>query len=150
MKKNTYKRCFFEAGELTKSGFLGSETRSISEIIQQDRKQLEHYGIRMRQMAERLQAFIDEGKKRLEDEIEFGDFIVRVQWDRGMIPCPFGDPGLHPKIVAYIHSKKTGNDIQYSQLSIHMLRMHDFLGGKGSCFRLEPELLVEFLKEGST
>lgn len=143
------KHCF-GAGELTKEGFLGSDTRPIAEIVRQDRITFDQLGINAHQIAERLQALINEGKKRLEDVVETDEYIIRVQWDRGMIPCPFGEPGLHPKIFTWVHSKKSGKDIQYSQLSVHLLRKHDFLGGKGSCFRMEPELLLEFLKEGST
>jgi hypothetical protein len=35
----------------------------------------------------------------------------------------------------------------YSELSIHLLKAHHFCQGRGSAFRLEPELLAKFLKK---
>lgn len=138
----------FQAGHLTKNGFLGTDLRSIEEIIRQDKEFIFQSGISNAYIADRLQWFIHEGKKALESRIQLGDFFVQIQYDRGMLPCPFGDPGLHPKVMANVTSPKMGKQIRYSQLSVHMIRQHGFYGGKGSLFRLEPGVLVTFISGG--
>ncbi len=140
----------FQAGILTKNGFLGSDSRSIEEIIRADQQRLSQSHLENAAVAGELQRFIDEGKKRLEDQVRLGNFKIRVQWDRGMLPCPFAEPGLHPKITITVCSENTGEEIRYSQLSVHLIRRHGFFGGQGSCFRLEPEKLIEFFKEDQT
>jgi len=137
----------FQAGMLTKDGFVGSDSRSIEEIIRADQQLLSQIHFENTAVADRLQRFIDEGKNRLEDCVRLGNQTIRVQWDRGMLPCPFAEPGLHPKITVTVRSERTGKEIRYSQLSVHLVRRHGFFGGKGSRFRLEPEELVKLFKE---
>jgi hypothetical protein len=63
-----------------------------------------------------------------------------------MVPCPFGEPGLHPKMMTLIINRSTKKEIRYTQLGLHMIRKHGFFGGRGSAFRLEPKSLVENLE----
>lgn len=138
----------FQPGHLTKDGFLGCDIRSIEEIIQQDSDFLAQSGISDTLIADRLQWFLNVGNKALESTAQEDDFYIHVQYDRGMLPCPFGDQGLHPKAVANVRSRKSKKKIQYSQLSVHMIRQHGFYGGKGSSFRLEPEELITYFLSG--
>jgi hypothetical protein len=136
----------FKPGKISKDGFLGDDTRHIHDIIDDDRRTLDRLGITKEQMAERLQYFIEEGKKGLESVVDLGDFTTQIQWDRGMLPSPFGDPKrLYHKIVAIVFNKKLQKEIRYTQLNVHMIREHGFFEGKGSVFRLEPEEVVTVL-----
>jgi hypothetical protein len=132
----------FRPGVLTKDGFLGSDGRPVDKIVEDDGRVLLEFGLDLETVADRLQSFIDEAQKQLEGLVHSGGFRFRIQWDRGMIPCPFGEPGLHPKIVARVLSESSGCEIRFSRLSIHLIRKHGFFGGKGSIFRLEPEDLA--------
>lgn len=133
----------FLPGRISKDGFLGNDARHIHDIIQTDLHTLSSLGLDQEVVAERLQWFIEEGKKGLEGEVDLGEFSVEIRWDRGMGPCPFGEPGLYPKIMAKIVDKKQKKEIRYSQLSVHMIGKHGFFGGKGSVFRLEPAEVVK-------
>jgi len=93
-----------------------------------------------------LQLFIDEGKKGLESPVIWNDFRIKVFWQRGMIPCPFGERGLHHKIIAEVTHLKKGGKIKFSQLSVHLIREHGFFEGRGSVFRLDPEILNQFIQ----
>ncbi len=136
----------FKPGKITKDGFLGHDTRHIHEIIEEDLRTLARLGVTKEQIADRLQYFIEEGKKGLETMIDLGDFTTQVSWHRGMLPSPFGGPKrLYHKIVATVGNKKLQKEITYSQLNVHMIRDHGFFEGKGSIFRLEPEEIVEIL-----
>ncbi len=133
----------FLPGKITKDGFLGSDNRHIHDIIKMDLSVLETNAITKEQVADRLQFFIDEGKKGLGSHINLNDFVVQIQWDRGLMPCPFGDSGLHHKIIATVTNKETETIvIKYSQLNVHMIREHGFFEGKDSLYRIDPEILI--------
>ncbi|MBN2029176.1 hypothetical protein JW824_02930 [bacterium] len=138
----------FRPGQITKSGFMGDDTRHIHDIIEADGKVLERFGLKKADIADRLTLFMDEGKKELEGKVDLGEYVVQVHWARGLMPCPFGEPGLHPKVVVHVFSKASRQEIRYSQLSVHMIRKHGFWGGKGSVFRLEPIDVIRLLKMG--
>ena len=135
----------FEPGKITKDGFLGSDSRHIHDIIAADQRVLAELNVTAETIADKLQFFIEEGKKMLEGVADAGDYTVQIRWSRGLLPCPFGERGLHHKIIATVISKKSGTQIQYSQLNVHMIRRHHFFEGTGSPFRLEPLGLVRFL-----
>ena len=137
----------FKPGKITKEGFLGDDTRHIHDIIEEDVHTLARLGVTQEQIADRLQYFIEEGKKGLETPVDLGDFTTQVIWRRGMLPSPFGDPKrLYHKIVATVFNKHLNKELRYTQLNVHMIRDHGFFEGKGSVFRLEPEDLVEILE----
>ena len=137
----------FKPGKITKEGFLGHDIRHIHAIIEEDMHTLARLGVSKEQIADRLQYFIEEGKKGLETVVDLGDFTTQVIWRRGMLPSPFGDPKrLHHKIVATVFNKKLNKELRYTQLNVHMIRDHGFFEGKGSVFRLEPEETVEILE----
>ncbi len=131
----------FESGTISKNGFLGEDTRHIHDIIQEDQRTLSRLGLRRKDIAVQLQRLIDEGKKGLESVVDKDEFTIQVRWARGMLPCPFGEPGLHHKLSATIFIKDLKREITFSQLSVHMIKAHGFFGGKGSAFRLNPDEL---------
>ncbi len=136
----------FQPGQITKSGFMGDDTRHIHDIIKADEKVLQRFELNREEIADHLLFFIEEGEKGLEGLVDLGEYIVRVDWSRGLMPCPFGEPGLHSKVVVHVFSKVLQKEIRYSQLSVHMIRKHGFWGGKGSVFRLEPIDVIRLLK----
>ena len=147
--KQTYqekiKRINFEPGQITKNGFLGTDQRHIHDIIQADEHILSRLEVNSNQIADRMQYFIEQGKKGLETLVTIGNYQLLFQWDRGMLPCPFGERGLHHKLVAEVLNKKINRSVRFSQLNVHLIRMHGFFGGKGSSFRIEPEEIVHVL-----
>ena len=136
----------FKPGKISKDGFLGEDTRHIHDIILADQRQLDRLGISPSAIAERLQFFINEGKKGLEGAVDLGNFSVHVLWARGALPCPFGERGVYSKIVATVENKKLQQTIRYSQLTVHLIREHTFFEGEGSTFRLNPVEIVPFLE----
>ncbi|MFO7891257.1 MAG: hypothetical protein R6V04_13075 [bacterium] len=135
----------FLPGEITRDGFLGNDPRHIHDIIREDLQILEQEEITPEQIADRLQYFTDKGKEALGNTLALDTYSVRVDWARGMIPCPFGEPGLHHKITVYLTNTTLNACITFSQLSIHMIRHHGFFAGRGSVYRQEPVDLAGFL-----
>ena len=139
------KRENFLPGKITRDGFLGEDERHIHDIIEDDARRLASMGLTVQGVAETLQRFIQLGKEGLESPVEDQNHIIEVQWQRGALPCPFGEAGLHPKIMATIIDRTTQRKLRFSQLSVHLIRKHGFFGGKGSPFRLDPEDLKQFV-----
>ena len=139
----------FEPGKISKDGFLGEDTRHIHDIIQEDQRTLSRLRLSREDVAKCLQWVIEEGKKGLEGIVDMDDFTIQVRWARGMVPCPFGETGLHHKLLVTVYLKKLRKEITYTQLSVHMIADHGFWGGRASTYRLDPEdvgLLVEVVK----
>jgi len=136
----------FKPGQISKDGFLGNDARHIHDIILADQRQLDALGISAQTIADRLQYFINEGKQGLEGPVDVEHFRVEVIWSRGAIPCPFGERGVHSKILATLENKSLHATIRYSQLSVHLIREHTFFAGEGSPFRLDPVEVVRILE----
>jgi hypothetical protein len=139
----------FKPGAITRDGFLGKDERSIEQIIREDEDQLIRLNTSRGSIADFLQNLIDEGKNGLEGPVILKNWTVQIQWDRGLLPCPFGDLKLHPKITASATDRKSKRTIRFSQLTVHLIREHGFFEGKSSPYRLEPEVAVSILNSQS-
>ncbi len=135
----------FLPGEISKEGFLGDDDRHIHDIVQDDLKRLSAVQLNVEEVARRLQYFIDQAKTALEGPVKVDHYLVQMQWVRGRIPCPFGEPGMHSKIIIQVTNSVTEQDLIYTQLSVHLIQDHGFFGGKGSAFRLDPESIIDFV-----
>lgn len=139
-------------GVLTLKGFLGEESRKLSEILAQDQMTLAHLGFSQQKIADRLEHLSKEGAQKLEGETFLEDrYRVTYREDRGLIPCPWGD-GRFEKGETTVVDSQTNKTFRWNSLTLHMIRVHGFFSGKGSYFRLEPSELIkdlEFVKEDS-
>ena len=136
----------FEEGTLSRSGFLGTDERHLHDIVLEDARTLERLGIDAKMFAHVLKRFIEIGKEGLESQVTYQNYLIRVIWDRGKIPCPFGDPGVHSLITANVENIKSGKSLSYTQLSVHLIARHGFFGGRNSRFRIDPAEAAEILE----
>jgi hypothetical protein len=139
-----------QPGEITSDGFLGSDERPIVDIIAADEEAMAAHGLSFEECAERMHYLMNEGRKGLEEPVSVdGKWIVRVSEARGFLPSPFED-GIFRKVNAQVQhapgGEPTGEDILFSELSIHLFEKYHFLQGKGSSFRLEPAQLKKVLE----
>ncbi len=81
----------FLPGKISREGFLGHDDRHIHEIVAEDAKVLEGRHVTTEMIALKLAELIEKGKDGLENPVQFGPYTIQIQWDRGMLPCPFGD-----------------------------------------------------------
>lgn len=131
-----------KSGAITAQGFLGTDTRSIADIVQADTESFRRAGIDTDQTADFLEQLRDAGQKGLGEPTGVGNrYVVTVGDARGLLPCPFQDGTFHKNSVAVV-DEQSGGSITYSDLSIHLLRAHHFCQGKGSPFRLDPEIIA--------
>lgn len=135
-----------QPGVITLGGFLGDDPRHYHEIIEDDEKTLESYGKTAEEIADRMQYFTDLSWTSY-DTPQLIENVYQVETEvvRGKIPCPFSHPGVYRKAITVFTNTKLGITVQWTSLSLHMIREHHFFEGKGSAFRLDPELLIKAL-----
>lgn len=135
-----------QPGIITQSGFLGDDTRLLPEIIQHDEERMEYLKLDWDLVTKRLKYFLEEGKKGLGEAITVDEkWLVKVDEPRGFLPCPYAD-GLHRKTTITLKHKSSNHSILYTSLTLHLLKDHHFLQGKGSFFRIEPDVIKEVLE----
>ncbi|TFG82360.1 MAG: hypothetical protein E4H20_07840 [Spirochaetales bacterium] len=87
----------------------------------------------------------DEGQKGLGEPITVdGQWVATTGDARGVLPCPWNDGVFHKNSIRI--QDTAGADVAvFSDLSIHLLRTHRFCQGRGSPFRLSPEILAKLV-----
>ncbi len=135
------------ASRISSSGFLGTDTRSVEEIIAEDMAAVETSGYRLNEIAERMQLITERAKQGIETEVEIEPgLFARATHTRGLLPCPWPHPGLFGKTVTHI--RQTGStplETRWSDLSIHLIEEHGFFQGRGADFRLNPDELIKII-----
>jgi hypothetical protein len=132
-----------QAGEITFSGFLGTDTRHYQQIIEADEKILSAFGKTPEELADRLEYFTKSSFESFMGAVTIDDiYEVETEVTRGKLPCPFGHNGIYRKTVTKLLNKTNNLSVSWTSLNIHLIREHHFLEGKGSAFRLEPDILI--------
>ncbi|MHC4517266.1 MAG: hypothetical protein ACYTAS_01645 [Planctomycetota bacterium] len=131
---------------LVVGGFMGGDSRPVTEVIDEDAATLAHLDVTAEQVAARMQEITDAAIKGL------GNWVVvdagheaMVEEARGAIFCPWSDGQRFRKRVTLVKLAPSGRQVQWSDLNIHLIGKHTFFEGKGSYFRTEPEELVKAL-----
>ena len=128
------------------AGFMGSDTRSLAEIIDADLADLARLNYTPHQIAERMQQIADKAKEALGNWIKIDEtHIAKITEVKGRIPCPWPHAGNFAKRVTTLKDMKTNRQILFSDLNIHLIAEHSFFEGRGSSFRIEPRQIVEIL-----
>lgn len=134
------------SGAIVREGFLGTDHRTLSEILDEDQNTVNRLGVTHAQIADRMDHLCEEGKGGLGTTVRVdADFEVSVQSVRGFLPCPWGHKGLYPKLNVHVRNRRTGRTMLWTGMQIHLIREHGFYQGRGSGFRIEPEDAVEIL-----
>ena len=128
-------------------GFLGRETRKLIQILNDDQKTVKALGLTDELIAHKLRVLTDKAKKGLGDPVVLYDkYEVTAEAARGQIPCPWGHPGLYNKTHISLKKIPTGETLVWSDLAIHLIEAHGFYQGKGSPYRIDPQLVKEILE----
>lgn len=134
------------SSKLVAGGFMGIDTRSVSEIIDSDINELSKADLTCEQVAGRMQKITDTAKSGLGTWVPINDILQAKTDDaRGFIPCPWPHSGRFIKRITTLRHVDTGEAIQWSDLNIHLIGQHGFFQGQGSNFRIEPKKLIEMI-----
>ncbi len=132
-------------GALTMDGFLGTDARSLIEILQADDGAVRRLGLTHAEIGAAMGVLTDQAVAAFGGVVEHGDHAVCACEAMGQMPCPFGHPGLYYKTVVEAENSATGEAMMWSVLQVHMVAEHGFYEGRGARFRLEPEAVARFL-----
>lgn len=134
-------------GTLSAHGFLGNDSRNLTDILLADAKTLEQAGITKEALADKMQMLTDLGAEGFGRPTTVDErFDVEVEGYKGKLPCPFQDNVNVEKRQTLVKRLDTGVIIRWTDLSIHMIREHGFFEGHGSIYRLDPVELARFLQ----
>ncbi len=134
-------------GVLSREGFLGTDSRPLSEIIDADLAAAARAGTTLAALAEQLRGVLDAAVAGLGTPVPAGEHATaRYREGMGRIPCPFGKCGTFPKGEIELTDNATAEKITFTSLSAHLLAEHNFCQGRGSRYRLDPAALVHLLQ----
>jgi hypothetical protein len=132
--------------KLVAGGFMGSDTRSVSEIIDADASVLSSSDYTAEQVAHRMQEITDMAIDGLGTWVTIDEHRqAKVDEAKGSQPCPWPHIGRFAKRVTTFRHIESGKTIIWSDLNIHLIGEHGFFEGKGSNFRIEPKELISIL-----
>lgn len=134
-------------GVIAQEGMLGSDRRKLRDILDADDAAVRRLGLTHAAIAARMRELRDAGAAGLGLAVKVGEcFEVRVDSARGGLPCPFLHDGLYQKEFVEVRNTRTGEQVTFSELNVHMIEAHGFYEGVGSPYRLDPDVLARVLE----
>ncbi|MDI9484951.1 MAG: hypothetical protein QM372_05730 [Bacillota bacterium] len=134
------------SGLLAAHQFLGTDLRTLADIIFQDRLLLEPLGLTARAIAERMRYFSEQAEEGQGPKVVDGKFEVEREEHKGSILCPFADNVQASKSITRLKNLETGMSVIWSDLNIHLIEEHGFFEGHGAPFRIEPVEIAQVLE----
>jgi hypothetical protein len=128
------------------AGFMGTDARSLAEIIDADLAELARLSYTAQQITERMGQITDTAAKALGNWAAIDDTRrAMIAEAKGRIPCPWPHAGNFAKRVTTLQNTDTNQQVHWSDLNIHLIAEHNFFEGRGSDFRVEPKEIIEML-----
>jgi hypothetical protein len=128
---------------LVAGGFLGNDTRNLSEIIEVDLAEVSRLGFTIEQIADRMEQLTAVAVPRLGTPVQVEENLeVATNEHKGMMPCPWPHPHKAAKRVTTCRRIDTDESICWADLNIHLIKEHNFFEGTGCAFRIEPRKLT--------
>ena len=135
-----------QPGTLSAEGFLGTDDRSLADILQADQQAIKRMGVTQQAIAAAMRNLTEAGKTGLGKPVDVDGLYEAIDDEfMGRLPCPFRDGFMAEKRITTVRNLTSGQVMTWSDLNIHMIEAHGFFEGLGSHYRLEPATLVEFL-----
>ncbi|HMD69333.1 MAG TPA: hypothetical protein VKF42_10680 [Chitinivibrionales bacterium] len=127
-------------------GFLGSDKRSPEDIIHDDIATLARVGIDKSRLVEALRTACAAAERALGRPVPIAARVSAVSRDwRGRTPSPFPGEGTFAKGETIFSNDTTGASFSVSPLSLHLIDKHGFFQGRGSPYRVEPEVAARMM-----
>lgn len=133
---------------LVAGGFMGDDTRSVSDVIGADRAVLQEKGVNAAMLAQRMRQLTALAETGLGTWVDApGGLRVMVEDYKGNLTCPWPHAGQYYKRVTTLEDPETGQTLMWTDLNVHLIEEHQFFEGKGSGFRIDPEIAIKILFE---
>ncbi len=131
-----------KAGVLTAEGFLGTDKRNFRDIIAEDMKKVNSFDKSLDDIADRMQYLMEKSFLSYDGSILVDkDYEVEYKSYRGVLLSPFPRAGRFGKATIKVTNLKNNMSVVWTPLHVHFIRDYGFFEGKGSRFRIEPEML---------
>ncbi|MDO8141835.1 MAG: hypothetical protein Q6358_10090 [Candidatus Brocadiales bacterium] len=125
--------------KFSKDGFLGTDTRSLEEIIADDLHTLKKAGVPKESLVKALKDAYQKAKEAFGAEIEIRKNVKAVFHESmGRIPSPFCKDGLFEKGEAVVTDTVNNISLIITSLGINLIENHNFFRGRGCRFRVDP------------
>jgi hypothetical protein len=145
-QKNSSLKDLLGPSKFSSRGYLGTDARAPEDIIKDDLKTLERIGIDKKKLVAVLKEAYGAAEKALGNPVELSLGVIAVHHEaRGRIPSPFSEDGTLPKGEAVVSDKNSGETFTITPLSIVLIERHNFFQGKGSPYRIDPEVVIKLL-----
>jgi hypothetical protein len=126
-------------------GYLGNDSRSPEEIIEEDKNELKRLNVTKEKIALGLRELYIKAERALGNPVKISDSVdLRHEEARGRIPSPFPGDGTFQKGQVKVTDTSLSQTFLITPLSIHLIERHGFFQGKGSTYRIEPEIAARF------
>jgi len=134
------------SSKFSAGGFMGTDRRSLYEIIDSDAADIEKLGQTRENIADRMMQLSTRAETGMGSWVKADEYLrVRISDTRGQIPCPWAHGFKCSKAITTAERVNTNIAIQWSYMNIHLIKEHGFFEGKGATFRLEPKELVKII-----
>jgi hypothetical protein len=134
---------------LVAGGFMGSDRRSVFEVIESDAATLDKAGLNAAMVARQMRELTAAAQAGLGTWVDVDKGRIRVMSEdyKGVLVCPWGHAGHYRKRITIVECPETGQTLTWSDLNIHLIEAHGFFEGQGSAFRVEPDQAAAILFE---
>ena len=137
-------------GVLCREGLLGPDRRPLGEILDTDHSVLSALEVTPRQIADRLGMILAKAIAGLGTPVLIREGLQAVFHEAmGRIPSPWPGEGTFRKGHVVLTETATGRSVLFTPLSVHLIAEHGFFQGRGTTFRLDPDVLCEMLGLGA-
>jgi hypothetical protein len=134
------------SSKMSAGGFMGSDSRSVAEIIDADAFEVSKYGYTVQQLSSRMQEITNTAKRGLGTWIKVDEkHQAMVEEARGSIVCPWPHRRRFAKRITTVKHLDSEQIIRWTDLNIHLIAEHGFFEGRGSAFRVEPGKLTKVI-----
>ena len=134
------------SSKLVYGGFMGTDTRSVLDVIDADLAELSKLAITTERIAARMRQITDIAKQGLGNRVKIDENRQAITEEaKGTLVCPWPHPGKLAKRITTVTLTESNETIEWSDLNIHLIAEHSFFEGKGSAFRIEPEKLIRII-----
>ena len=130
--------------KFSKEGFLGTDSRSVQEIIADDLYTLKKAGVSQELLVQALKDAYQKAKEAFGAEIEIRKNVKAVFHESmGRTPSPFCKDGLFEKGEAVVTDNTNNVSLVITSLGINLIENHDFFQGRGCRFRIDPLVAIK-------
>jgi hypothetical protein len=134
------------SSSLVAGGFLGSDSRRVTEVIEADAAELFKLGVSLGQLGARMTEITGAAKEGLGTWIRIDETREAVIDEaRGQMVCPWPHEARFRKRVTTVRRMDSGETVRWSDLNVHLIAAHGFFEGKDSAFRVDPTSLVRVI-----